>query len=178
MLFVPYLICYLICCSRLYISNNLYFRVRPIEITQKWITKVTWEVNVLEEKRNMTRGKFCIKKTNMFTIIAMNFVLDQLKTSSVRVKNDTKNSMNAQKSDLKWPRRHLVVKNLTTEDQSKEFPARLEASDLPKQKILIKRKVLYSPDKFCITQWNIRHCGKTAKIVNSDKNLSVEKLMV
>ena len=36
--------------------------------------------NVLEEKRKMVRQKIWIKKTNTFTIIAMNFVQEQLTT--------------------------------------------------------------------------------------------------
>ena len=35
--------------------------------------------NLLEEKRKMVERKNCIKKTNTFTIIAMNFVQEQLK---------------------------------------------------------------------------------------------------
>ena len=35
----------------------------------------------LEEKRKMVKRKICIKKTKTFTIIAMNFVQEQLKTS-------------------------------------------------------------------------------------------------
>ena len=34
--------------------------------------------NVLEEKRKMFKRKICIKKTHTFTIIAMNFVQEQL----------------------------------------------------------------------------------------------------
>ena len=34
--------------------------------------------NVLEEKRKIVKRKFCIKKTNTFIIIAMNFVQEQL----------------------------------------------------------------------------------------------------
>ena len=33
--------------------------------------------NVLEEKRKLVKQKICIKKTNTFTIIAMNFVQEQ-----------------------------------------------------------------------------------------------------
>ena len=36
--------------------------------------------NVLEEKRKVVKRKICIKKTNTFTIIAMNFVQEQLRT--------------------------------------------------------------------------------------------------
>ena len=35
--------------------------------------------NVLEEKRKIVKRKICIKKTRTFTIIAMNFVQDQIK---------------------------------------------------------------------------------------------------
>ena len=35
--------------------------------------------NVLEEKRKMLEQKIFIKKTNTFTIIAVNFVQEQLK---------------------------------------------------------------------------------------------------
>ena len=35
--------------------------------------------NVLEEKRKIVKKKICIKKTNTFTIIAMNLVQEQLK---------------------------------------------------------------------------------------------------
>ena len=38
--------------------------------------------NVLEGKRKMVKQKFALKKTNTFTIIAMNFVHEQLKTNS------------------------------------------------------------------------------------------------
>ena len=34
--------------------------------------------NVLEENRKMTKRKNCVKKTNTFTIIALNFVQEQL----------------------------------------------------------------------------------------------------
>ena len=34
--------------------------------------------NVLEERRKMVKQINCIKKTNTFTIIAMNFVQEQL----------------------------------------------------------------------------------------------------
>ena len=34
--------------------------------------------NVLEEKRKIVKRKICIKKTHTFTIIAMNFVQEQL----------------------------------------------------------------------------------------------------
>ena len=34
--------------------------------------------NVLEEKRKMVKQKISIKKTNTFTIIAMNFIQEQL----------------------------------------------------------------------------------------------------
>ena len=34
--------------------------------------------NVLEEKRKIVKQKICIKKTHTFTIIAMNFVQEQL----------------------------------------------------------------------------------------------------
>ena len=44
--------------------------------------------NVLEENRKMVKRKTCIKKTNTFTIFAMNFVQEQLK--SVR-RQDKKN---------------------------------------------------------------------------------------
>ena len=35
--------------------------------------------NVLEEKRKKVQAKICIKKINAFTIIAVNFVQEQLK---------------------------------------------------------------------------------------------------
>ena len=38
--------------------------------------------NVLEEKHKMVEQKICIKKTNTFTIIAINFVQEQLKTEN------------------------------------------------------------------------------------------------
>ena len=34
--------------------------------------------NILEEKRKLVKQKICIKKTNTFTIIAINFVQEQL----------------------------------------------------------------------------------------------------
>ena len=34
--------------------------------------------NVLEEKRKIVKRKICIKKTHTFTIIAMNFVQEEL----------------------------------------------------------------------------------------------------
>ena len=34
--------------------------------------------NVLEEKRKIIKQKICLKKTHTFTIIAMNFVQEQL----------------------------------------------------------------------------------------------------
>ena len=39
--------------------------------------------NVLEEKRKTVMRKICIKKTNTFTIIAMNFAQEQLKRISI-----------------------------------------------------------------------------------------------
>ena len=39
--------------------------------------------NVLEEKPKKVKQKFCIKKTNMLTIIAMNFVQEQLKIAKI-----------------------------------------------------------------------------------------------
>ena len=41
--------------------------------------------NVLEEKGKMVKQKICIKKTNTFTIIAMNFVQEQLNSSLMHV---------------------------------------------------------------------------------------------
>ena len=41
--------------------------------------------NVLEEKRKMVKPKFCTKKTNTFTIIAMNFVQEQSNISRFRL---------------------------------------------------------------------------------------------
>ena len=46
--------------------------------------------NVLEEKRKMVKQKICIKKTKTFTIIAMNFVQEQL-TSRTELKCLLKN---------------------------------------------------------------------------------------
>ena len=40
-------------------------------------------MNVLEEKRNMVKQIIRIKKTNMFTIIATNFVREQLTRSQI-----------------------------------------------------------------------------------------------
>ena len=37
--------------------------------------------DALEEKRKMVKQKICIKKTNKFTIIAMNFAQEQLTNS-------------------------------------------------------------------------------------------------
>ena len=37
--------------------------------------------NVLEEKRKIVKQKICIKKDKTFTIIAINFVQEQLKRS-------------------------------------------------------------------------------------------------
>ena len=71
---------FLLWCNRFYISNNLYFGVRTIEITQKWRTK-SWKSYLrsqrMLEKRKKNQ-KICIKQTNTFTIIAMNFVQEQL----------------------------------------------------------------------------------------------------
>ena len=36
--------------------------------------------NILEKKRKIVKRKFCIEKRHTFTIIAMNFVQEQLKT--------------------------------------------------------------------------------------------------
>ena len=60
----------------------LAIRVRAIEITQKMKNEsvkksLEKSKNVLEEKRKMVKQKICIKKTNTFTIIAMNFVQEQ-----------------------------------------------------------------------------------------------------
>ena len=41
--------------------------------------------NVLEEKRKIVKQKFCIKKTNTLTIIAMNFVQEQLITLALSI---------------------------------------------------------------------------------------------
>ena len=40
--------------------------------------------NVLEEKRKIVKRKICIKKTHMFTIIAMNFVQEPLATETLK----------------------------------------------------------------------------------------------
>ena len=40
--------------------------------------------NCLEEKRKMSSEEFALKKTNTFTIIAMNFVQEQLKMSETK----------------------------------------------------------------------------------------------
>ena len=42
--------------------------------------------NVLEEKRKIVRRKICIKKTNTFTIIAMNCIQEQLKKVNIEAK--------------------------------------------------------------------------------------------
>ena len=48
--------------------------------------------NVLEEKRKLVKRKICInKKTNTFTIIAMNFVQEQLIKSKITPLHVTKN---------------------------------------------------------------------------------------
>ena len=36
--------------------------------------------NILEEKRKIVKRKICIKKTHKFTIIALNFIQEQLKS--------------------------------------------------------------------------------------------------
>ena len=41
--------------------------------------------DVLEEKRKIVKRKIWIKKTHTFTIIAMNFVQEQLKTDILRI---------------------------------------------------------------------------------------------
>ena len=43
--------------------------------------------NVLEEKHKIVKRKICIKKAHRFTIIAMNFVQEQLKTSQLSKQN-------------------------------------------------------------------------------------------
>ena len=53
--------------------------------------------NALEEKRKMVQRKIYIKKTNTFTIIAMNFVQEQFK---IRSKNFLKKK---QKINVKQP---------------------------------------------------------------------------
>ena len=47
--------------------------------------------NVLE-KRKMVKQKNCIKKTNMFKVITMNFVQEQLKTISFEILDVIKTS--------------------------------------------------------------------------------------
>ena len=45
--------------------------------------------NVLEEKRKILKRKICIKKTNTFTIIAINFLQEQLKKQDLEmIRND------------------------------------------------------------------------------------------
>ena len=39
---------------------------------------------ILEEKRKMVKRKICIKKTNTFTLIAINFVQEQLKIKDAK----------------------------------------------------------------------------------------------
>ena len=46
------------------------------EIVKKSLEK---SKNVIEEQRKIVKRKICIKKTHTFTIIAMNFVREQLK---------------------------------------------------------------------------------------------------
>ena len=43
--------------------------------------------NVLEEKRKIVKQKICIKKTHTFTIIAMNFVQEQLNSQKLTKKS-------------------------------------------------------------------------------------------
>ena len=75
---------FLLCCYRVYISNKLYFGVRARDhskMKNKSVKKsLEKSKNVLEDKRKMFKRQTCIKKTNTFTIIAMNFVQEQLTT--------------------------------------------------------------------------------------------------
>ena len=74
---------FMLYCNRLYNSNKLYFGVRATEISQMQNESLKKSLekskNVLE-KRKMAKRKICIKKTNTFTITAMNFVQEQLIT--------------------------------------------------------------------------------------------------
>ena len=47
--------------------------------------------NVLEEKSKIIKQKICIKKTHTFTIIAMNFVQEQLITNESETQEFYKN---------------------------------------------------------------------------------------
>ena len=56
--------------------------------------------NVLEEKRKMVKQKICIKKTNRFTIIAVNFVQEQFKNMTCQqVSVESKNRSKSQESN-------------------------------------------------------------------------------
>ena len=52
--------------------------------------------NVLEEKRKIVKQKICIKKTHTFTVIAMNFIQEQLKKKQTAHQYNP-NSLNCKK---------------------------------------------------------------------------------
>ena len=61
------------------ISLDQFFFIAAINFDPTGIRTTEKSKNVLEEKRKIVKQKFCIKKTHTFTIIAMNFVQEQLK---------------------------------------------------------------------------------------------------
>ena len=75
----------LLCCNRFYISKTLLRSNRDhSKMTNERVKKsVEKSKNVLEEKRKIVTKKICIQKRHArFTIIAMNFVQEQLKNTS------------------------------------------------------------------------------------------------
>ena len=75
--------CFFLCCNRLYFSNKLYFGDHSKMKNESVKKSHEKSKNVLEEKRRMVKQKVCIKKTITFTIIAMNFVQEQLNSCFV-----------------------------------------------------------------------------------------------
>ena len=56
--------------------------------------------NNLEEKRKMVKQKICIKKATTFTIIAINFVQDQLIKQCLTISTQQQNELNFNKIKL------------------------------------------------------------------------------
>ena len=83
-----------ICYNRFYISNKLYFGVSATEITQTWRTKA-WKSHLrcqrmFSKSTKTVKRKIRIQKTNTFTIIAMNFVQEQLNNETSGLRTDWK----------------------------------------------------------------------------------------
>ena len=72
--------------------------------------------NVLEEKRRNGQAKSLHKKTNTFTIIAMNFVQEQLKKLSTLIKFCSLQKYKEKQLEVSSNARHLMYKSVKKTD--------------------------------------------------------------